>query len=64
MNRFQSSTPRLVIGLTAVAMTVITFGLFVVVPATIESGSVDARTQAARVVAPAATAVVTRIASL
>jgi hypothetical protein len=59
MNRFQSSTPRAAFGIAAVAMTVVTFGLLVVVPATIESGSEDVRTQAsAKLVTPAATAVV------
>ena len=54
MNRFQSSAPRVVCGLAAVAMTVITFSLFIVVPATIESGSVDVRTQASTSVVPLA----------
>lgn len=59
MNRFQSSTPRAAFGIAAVAMTVVTFGLLVVVPATIESGSEDVRTQtSAKLVTPAATAVV------
>lgn len=60
MNRFQSSTPRAAFGIAAVAMTVVTFGLLVVVPATIDSGSEDVRTQAAaKLVTPAATEVVT-----
>jgi hypothetical protein len=55
MNRFQSSTPRVALGIAAVAMTVVTFGLLVVVPATIDSGSEDVRTQAAaKLVTPAA----------
>jgi hypothetical protein len=55
MNRFQSSTPRAALGIAAVAMTVVTFGLLVIVPATIESGSEDVRTQAsAKLVMPAA----------
>ena len=59
MNRFQSSTPRLALGIAAMAMTVVTFGLFVVVPATIDSGSEDVRTQAAtKLVTPAATEIV------
>ena len=56
MNRFQSSTPRAAFGIAAVAMTVVTFGLLVAVPATIESGSEDVRTPAsAKLVTPAAT---------
>jgi hypothetical protein len=59
MNRFQSSTPRVALGIAAVAMTVVTFGLLVVVPATIDSGSEDVRTQAAaKLVTPAAAEVV------
>ena len=59
MNRFESSTPRVALAIAAVAMTVVTFGLLVVVPATIESGSQDVRTQAAaKFVMPAATDVV------
>ena len=59
MNRFQSSTPRAAFGIAAVAMTVVTFGLLVVVPATIDSGGENVRTQAsAKLVAPAATEVV------
>jgi 3-polyprenyl-4-hydroxybenzoate decarboxylase len=58
MNRFQSSTPRVALGIAAVAMTVVTFGLLVIVPATID-GSEDVRTQAAaKLVTPAATEVV------
>ena len=59
MNRFQSSTPRAALGIAAVAMTVVTFGLLVVVPATIDSGSGDVRPQAsAKLVTPAATEIV------
>ena len=59
MNRFESSTPRVALAIAAVAMTVVTFGLLVVVPATIESGSENDRTQAsAKVVRPAVTTVV------
>jgi hypothetical protein len=60
MNRFQSSTPRVALGIAAVAMTVVTFGLLVIVPATIEFGTEDIRTQAtAKLVTPAVTEVVT-----
>jgi hypothetical protein len=59
VNRFESSTPRVALAIAAVAMTVVTFGLFVVVPATIEFGTEDVRTQAAaKVVTLAATEVV------
>jgi hypothetical protein len=59
MNRFESATPRVALAIAAVAMTVVTFGLLVVVPATIESGGQEVRTQAAaKVVTPAATEVV------
>ena len=60
MNRFQSSTPRVAFGIAAVAMTVITFGLLILVPATIESGGEAGHAQAAaKSVAPAATEVAT-----
>ena len=60
MNRFQSSTPRAAFGIAAVAMTVVTFGLLIVVPATIDAGREDVRAQAAaKLVTPAATEVVT-----
>lgn len=57
MKRYQSSTPRAFFGIAAFAMTTVTFGMFVVVPAMIESGSDDVRTQAAKVVTPDVTEV-------
>jgi hypothetical protein len=55
VNRFQPSTPRVALGITAVAMTVISFGLLIIVPATIDSGKEDVCAQtAAKVVTPAA----------
>jgi hypothetical protein len=58
MNRFQSATPRVALGIAAVAMTVVTFCLLVVVPATIDSGGENVPTQAAaKLVTPAATEV-------
>lgn len=54
MNRFKPSTPRVATAIAAVVMTVITFGLFIVVPATIGSDGQSARTQAANGVPPAA----------
>jgi len=61
-NRFQSSTPRAAIGVAAVAMTVVTFGLLILVPATIESGSGDVGTQASTSAAPLAVEVVVIVA--
>ena len=59
INRYQPSIPRVVLGIAAVAMTAVTFGLLVVMPATNESSSEDVRAQAAtKVVTPAATEVV------
>jgi len=54
MNRFRSSTPRAISAIAAVVMTVITFGLFVIVPATIQPDGEYGRAQAANVVTPAA----------
>ena len=42
MNRYESSTPRAALGLTAVAMAVLTMGTFVVLPA--QLGAVSAQT--------------------
>jgi hypothetical protein len=42
MNRYETSTPRAALGLTAVAMAVITMGTLVVLPA--QLGSVSAQT--------------------
>ena len=56
MNNYQSSTPRVAIGIAAVAMTAVTFGVFIVMPAMIESGGEGVRTQAvAKVFTPAVT---------
>ncbi len=46
MKRYEPSTPRAALGLAAVAMTAITVGALVVLPAKIESGSVDPYTLA------------------
>lgn len=59
MNNYQSSTPRVALGIAAVAMTAVTFGVFIVMPAMVESGGEGVRTQAvAKVVIPDATEVV------
>ena len=56
MNNYQSSSPRVALGIAAVAMTAVTFGVFIVMPATIESGGEGVRTQAAtKIVTPAVT---------
>ena len=49
MKRYKTSTPRAAVAVAAVAMTVITLGLAVVVPATIEHSS-DTLAQASTVV--------------
>jgi hypothetical protein len=56
MNNYRSSTPRVALGIAAVAMTAVTFGVFIVMPATIESGGEGVRKEAAaKVVTPAVT---------
>ncbi|SRR6266567_449041 len=50
MNNYQASTPRVALGIAAIAMTAGTFGLFVVMPTTIDSGGDGSRTQAAATV--------------
>ena len=58
MNRYKPSIPRAACGIAAVAMTAITVGLLVVLPAKMESGSLEVRTLAASTVAtPASTGV-------
>jgi len=47
MNRYQSSTPRVPAAVAAIVMTLITFGVTILVPAMIESGGEGIRTQAA-----------------
>ncbi len=54
MKRFQPSTPRAAAAITALAMTLITFGLAIVVPATLETGGGGNRAQATNAVPPAA----------
>ena len=51
MNRYKPSIPHAAFGITAIAMTAITIGLLVVLPAKMESGSQEARTLAASKVA-------------
>jgi hypothetical protein len=45
MKQYKSSTPRAAFAIAALVMSIITFGLVVVLPATINSGNSDARTQ-------------------
>jgi hypothetical protein len=47
MNSYKPSTPRVAVGLTAVAMTAITMGVLVVLPAKFGSASADPYTLAA-----------------
>ena len=47
MNRYEPSTPRAAIGLTAAVMTAITIGAMVVLPAKLDSGSAEPYTLAA-----------------
>jgi hypothetical protein len=52
MNRYQSSTPRAAAAVAAVVMTLITFGLAILVPAMIESGGEGIRARAAYALPP------------
>jgi hypothetical protein len=47
MKQYKPSTPRTAFAIAALAMSTITFSLVVVLPATIHSGSIDARAEAA-----------------
>jgi hypothetical protein len=49
MKEYKPSTPRAAIAIAALVMSIITFGLVVVVPATINSDSGDTRAQAATI---------------
>ena len=61
MNRYQISSPRKASAIAAAAMTAITMGLSVVVPAKVQSGDRDLRALAApKAVTPAPVDVVTR----
>ena len=58
MNRYQTSTPRTAFGIAAAALTAMTIGLAVVLPAQMDAGSAANRTVAAvRTVTPAVTEV-------
>jgi hypothetical protein len=60
MNRYQPSSPRVAFGIAAVAMTAITIGVSVVMPARMDSDSREPRMLAAlKVTGPASTGVVT-----
>ena len=52
MNRYQSPTPRVAAAVAAIVMTLITFGVTILVPAMIESGGEGIRTQAAYALPP------------
>lgn len=54
MKRFQHSTPRAAAAVAALAMTLITFGLAIVLPATLANDGNGDRAQAANAVSPAA----------
>jgi hypothetical protein len=54
MKRFEPSTPRAAAAVAAVAMTLITFGLLIVVPAMLETDGNGGRAQATNAVSPAA----------
>jgi len=41
MNRYQSSTPRAALGLSAMAMSIITIGALVVLPAKLDAVTID-----------------------
>jgi hypothetical protein len=59
MNRYQPSSPRVAFGIASVAMTAITIGVSVVMPARMDSDSREPRVLAAlKVTAPASTGVV------
>ena len=59
MNHYEPSSPRVAFGITAVAMTAITIGVSVVMPAKMDSDSREPRVLAAlKVTAPASTGVV------
>ena len=60
MSRYETSIPRVAFGIAAVAMTGITFGVSVVMPARMDSDSREPRVLAAlKVTAPASTGDVT-----
>ena len=60
MNRYETSIPRVAFGIAAVAMTAITIGVSVVMPAKMDSDSREPRVLAAlKVTAPASTGDVT-----
>ena len=60
MNRYEPSTPRVAFGIAAVAMTAITIGVAVVIPASMDSDSSEPRVlEALKVTAPASAGVVT-----
>jgi hypothetical protein len=60
VNRYQASSPRVTFGIAAIAMTAITIGVSVVMPAKMESDSREPRVlEALKVTAPAPSGVVT-----
>ena len=65
MKRYETHTPRVAFGIAAVAMTAITIGVSVVMPAKMDSDSREPRILAtAKVTTPASTGVVTGSASV
>ena len=65
MNRYETSIPRVACGIAAVAMTAITIGVSVVMPAKMDSDNREPRMLAgSKVTTPASTGVVTGSASI
>ena len=65
MSRYEASMPHVAFGIAAVAMTAITFGVSVIMPAKMESDNLEPRIVAAsKVTTPAVTGVITDSASI
>jgi hypothetical protein len=65
VNRYEPSTPRVAFGIAAVAMTAITIGVAVVIPASMDSDSSEPRVlEALKVTAPVSTGVATEAESI
>jgi hypothetical protein len=64
MKRFHPSTPRAAAAIAALAMTLITFGLAIVVPATFDADGIGDRAQASNAVSPTADARVLVVANV
>jgi hypothetical protein len=65
VSRYEASMPHIAFGIAAVAMTAITFGVSVIMPAKMESDNLEPRMVAAsKVTTPAVTGVITDSASI